>query len=636
MSSSHRVLTIFSSSPGDVAAEREILDQVVRDINVLTGQFGVIANIWHYKKDALPAIGPDAQAALNDQIPSDYEIYVGVMHGRLGTPTGRASSGTVEEFEQALKRFRKTGYPKILFYFSDRPANTVSEESAIQLQKVSLFRAQYPGYFVTYQDLDEFKKKIHDHLLTLLLRERFQNPVSATHKREWAWLTQIYNLINSVESKSKDFTRIDPIKRAQVLLCKLEALFDIENSLKLDAQEILYASAYFIALKDADSELARSVMSNQVDLGFSWTGQLMDSVLKVVELLGGLELPDQNATEVIEDVHGVISLLLHIGALITRSRSSSSESSRPPDANTSIEEWIMYYTEKVIVERSKVAFYINVPDVDLIETIKYCTVFKLEDVWQKHRSALGMFGFGFFIAPSEVSITPRMRRPNTEILHKLNKLAENQKNSLVYLPHLGLDQQKIRVSQLLPLPRSAVLNDITFYFLPYQDYLLSICQQDGTELYYEEIPAQNYSFQKTVRLSFTKPDCWYRWSLYLEEGFGSPLLTKTGEIFTLSNYDLSRWEIANAQRSQVDFTALKFDLKLWTDLVRDIWPSASDKKLTSEEILLLQKIMITSFDYAEIDDNSSTNVQLYRDTVNFLHDMISQEGNTTDWQPGGN
>jgi len=49
----------------------------------------------------------DAQELVSRQVP-DYEIYVGLLCRRLGTPTERALSGTVEEFSDARQRYLDT------------------------------------------------------------------------------------------------------------------------------------------------------------------------------------------------------------------------------------------------------------------------------------------------------------------------------------------------------------------------------------------------------------------------------------------------------------------------------------------------------------------------------------------------
>ena len=58
-----------------------------------------------WETHAYPNFGIDAQDVINEQIPDDYDLFVGIMWCRYGTPTGRAGSGTVEEFERAKARY---------------------------------------------------------------------------------------------------------------------------------------------------------------------------------------------------------------------------------------------------------------------------------------------------------------------------------------------------------------------------------------------------------------------------------------------------------------------------------------------------------------------------------------------------
>jgi len=62
--------------------------------------------------------GPDRpQAILNRQIVDSGHLLIGIFGNRLGTPTGKAQSGTIEEIEE----FRKTGR-YVALYFSSAPS----------------------------------------------------------------------------------------------------------------------------------------------------------------------------------------------------------------------------------------------------------------------------------------------------------------------------------------------------------------------------------------------------------------------------------------------------------------------------------------------------------------------------------
>ena len=59
-----------------------------------------------WETDTFPSIGKDAQSIINEQIGDDYDIFVGLMWTRFGTPTPRAGSGTEEEFNLALEKLK--------------------------------------------------------------------------------------------------------------------------------------------------------------------------------------------------------------------------------------------------------------------------------------------------------------------------------------------------------------------------------------------------------------------------------------------------------------------------------------------------------------------------------------------------
>ncbi len=135
------VLTLFVASPGDVAPEREVLEDVVREINVTwSSTLGVSLDVVSWTTHAWPGVGADAQDVINQQVPSDYDIFVGIMWTRFGTATGRAGSGTEEEFNRALERYRADPRSvKIMFYFKDAPIQP-SDLNLDQYAKVRQFR----------------------------------------------------------------------------------------------------------------------------------------------------------------------------------------------------------------------------------------------------------------------------------------------------------------------------------------------------------------------------------------------------------------------------------------------------------------------------------------------------------------
>ncbi len=82
---STRSRRVFASSPGDVAEERTVLDEVIERINHTQGQeHDVRLEIWKWE-DAVPQIGPKAQDVIDAQTPS-YELGIPRRRGRPSHP----------------------------------------------------------------------------------------------------------------------------------------------------------------------------------------------------------------------------------------------------------------------------------------------------------------------------------------------------------------------------------------------------------------------------------------------------------------------------------------------------------------------------------------------------------------------
>lgn len=141
------VLRTFLASPGDAAAERIALTEVVDELNRTWADFvGTRVELIKWESHAVPAGGPDPQAAINDQLLGDdqYDIFIGILKGQLGTPTPRASSGTVEEFERAYARYSSTGEPEIMFYLQVGPEQEAAAVAFKQrLKDLGVFFWQY-------------------------------------------------------------------------------------------------------------------------------------------------------------------------------------------------------------------------------------------------------------------------------------------------------------------------------------------------------------------------------------------------------------------------------------------------------------------------------------------------------------
>jgi Domain of unknown function (DUF4062) len=176
-------LKVFVASPSDVADERRRLEGVVKEINLTWGKrMGIYLELVGWETHANPDVGMDPQDVINRQIADDYDIFVGILWTRFGTPTKRAESGTAEEFERAYKRLQNSPDKlKIMFYFSQAPTSPMDVDPK-QLALVSEFRNQLGPKGVlwwSYKRRKEFESFIRIHL--------------SRHIQEWGetWETKV-------------------------------------------------------------------------------------------------------------------------------------------------------------------------------------------------------------------------------------------------------------------------------------------------------------------------------------------------------------------------------------------------------------------------------------------------------------
>lgn len=157
---------IFVASPGDVSDERSRSARVVEELSRTFGDDeGFVLELIRWETHAWPGFGDDAQDVINQEIRA-YDVFVGILWRRLGTPTQRAASGTAEEFARAYERWEKHRMPLLMFYFSRAPFSPTADDLG-QLQAVMAFKdmvAAKGGLYWEYDGADEFEALLRQHL----------------------------------------------------------------------------------------------------------------------------------------------------------------------------------------------------------------------------------------------------------------------------------------------------------------------------------------------------------------------------------------------------------------------------------------------------------------------------------------
>lgn len=141
------IIRVVVASPGDVQAERNLLPQILDELNRgIAAERNLMFVLSRWETDAYPGFHAEGPQGLIDPILNieDCDIFIGIFWKRFGTPVSDARSGTEHEFMRAYEAWQRDGRPQIMFYFKQRSFSPQSAEELEQLGQVFEFQQSFP------------------------------------------------------------------------------------------------------------------------------------------------------------------------------------------------------------------------------------------------------------------------------------------------------------------------------------------------------------------------------------------------------------------------------------------------------------------------------------------------------------
>jgi hypothetical protein len=185
-----RRIRVFLSSPSDVADERRQCVEAVEELNSLMRALipdrELELEVVTWEADTFPDLTGSPQGVVDSQLGFDYDVFLGIMWARFGTPTESAGSGTENEFRAARQGWSEKRRPShIVFYFCDADVKMKGRTPAElqQLVDVRSFRDElrHLGLIGSYDDRARFGDMVRKDLALLvggILRSEQHRPPS--------------------------------------------------------------------------------------------------------------------------------------------------------------------------------------------------------------------------------------------------------------------------------------------------------------------------------------------------------------------------------------------------------------------------------------------------------------------------
>jgi hypothetical protein len=235
------ILRVFVASPTDVGDERTAVDEVVAELNATWNRrIGIRLEVLKWETHSFPSAGTRPQETVLRQIGTDYDIFIGIMWTRFGTPTGQYGSGTEEEFHAAMARFRENrDSVHVMFYFKNAPVPP-AELDPEQLARVHDFKkslGEEGTYHWTFGTTQEFSSFLRAHLARVV-QTLHVNPAVATAVEPNTPESDELGILDYVE------TIEDRLRRAAVSLQRItEAMTDSGAALNQRSAEMNEATS---------------------------------------------------------------------------------------------------------------------------------------------------------------------------------------------------------------------------------------------------------------------------------------------------------------------------------------------------------------------------------------------------------
>jgi tetratricopeptide (TPR) repeat protein len=174
-------LRLFAASPADVANERARLATVVEELRSLAEHVGVMLELVDWRK-VVPDLKRPEQVILDQLQPTTWDLFIGILWHRFGTPTKGIDlqtgkeylSGTEEEFRLAYRLWEQDKRPYMMFYWCKRNP-PYDELDPGQFKQVRDFFAgfapdkDHPGLYQTFDSSESFERLVRQNLTDFLL-----------------------------------------------------------------------------------------------------------------------------------------------------------------------------------------------------------------------------------------------------------------------------------------------------------------------------------------------------------------------------------------------------------------------------------------------------------------------------------
>lgn len=196
------VIPIMIASPGDVKMERNIIrDAILEWNNVHAFEEKVILHPVSWDTHSSPELADRPQELINTRLLKKCDLLVGVLGTKLGTPTGKSKSGTIEEIEEHYN----AGKP-VMLYFSLKDLSRTEFDKMPLIAEVEGFKQECREYGIVedFKDDADLEKKFAKQLQIALNENSHLKKIKDNHNKLTAYVAEkVFDPITDLSDDEK-------------------------------------------------------------------------------------------------------------------------------------------------------------------------------------------------------------------------------------------------------------------------------------------------------------------------------------------------------------------------------------------------------------------------------------------------
>ena len=159
-------LRVVICSPSDVQEERNLVEQVCRDLNRTTAKDrNLRLDTWRWETDSYPGFHVEGGQGLIDDLMQieDADLVIGIFWTRFGTPTSDGRTGTEHELDRAIAAWEKQQRPMPMLFFRTEPPQLRGVKARAQWAEVAAYQEKIggrKGLYLEYEKPPDFERKL--------------------------------------------------------------------------------------------------------------------------------------------------------------------------------------------------------------------------------------------------------------------------------------------------------------------------------------------------------------------------------------------------------------------------------------------------------------------------------------------